>query len=135
MGYKMALPTARRTVVAAPRRPTVELRAVRVIVEADPDADDSYLEHEGLEERRTAHRRGVFEFIRVRAEAEVTIEEIPQTLTSAGLGGIESDSEDEYTDEIVSREWRGLRNVLKAVGVSTDQLPIDVDPEWVEWRT
>lgn len=108
---------------------------MRVIVEADPDADDSYLRHEGLEERRSAYKRDEFGFVRVRAEADVTIAEIEQVLTSAGLGGIESDSEDEYTDEIVSREWRGLRNVLKAVGVSTDQLPIDVDPEWVEWRT
>lgn len=131
----MALPTARRTVVAAPRRPTVELRAVRVVVDADPDADDSYLRHEGLEERRATYRRGEFGFIYVRAEADVTIEEIPQTLTSAGLGGIEDDSEDEYTDEIISTEWHALRNVLKAVGVSTDRLPLEVDPEWVEWRT
>jgi len=130
----MSLPTRRRTVVEAPRRPTVELRAVRVVVEPDPDASAGYLEHEGLEERRAAYELEEFTFVRARAEADVDIEEIPQVLTSAGLGGIESDSEDEYTDEIISREWKTLRDVLKAVGVPTEQLPLEVDPEWIEWR-
>lgn len=130
----MSLPTRRRTVVEAPRRPRVELRAVRVIVEPDPEADTGYLEHEGLEERRASYELEEFTFLRARAEAEVTIEEIPQVLTSVGLGGIESDSEDEYTDEIVAREWKALRDVLKAVGIPTEQLPLEVDPEWIEWR-
>jgi len=51
------------------------------------------------------------------------------------MPGIESDSEDEYLDEIIAREWEALRAVLKTVGVPTDQLPLEVQREWIEWRT
>jgi hypothetical protein len=126
-------PQRRRTVVAATRRPV--LRLVRVIVEADPEPDVSYLEQEDFEDRSLAYKKGDFSFVGVRAEAEVVIEDVLQTLTSGGLYGVESDSEDEYIDEIAAREWEALRGVLKAVGVPTEQLPLDVQREWIEWRT
>jgi hypothetical protein len=106
-----------------------------VVFEPDQDANVSYLKHEGLEERLAAYEQDEFNLVCVRAEAEVIIEEIPQTLTSGGMPGIESDSEDEYLDEIIAREWEALRAVLKTVGVPTDQLPLDVKREWIEWRT
>lgn len=127
-------PPQRRRVVAAPAR-GAELRAVRVIFEPDQDANVSYLKHEGLEERLAAYEQDEFDIVCVRAEAEVVIEEIPQTLTSGGMPGIESDPEDEYLDEIIDGEWKALRNVLKTVGVPTEQLPLAVDRAWIEWRT
>lgn len=126
----------RRRVVAAPaRRPPVELRAIRVIFEIDPEPDTSYLEQDEFEDRRNAFEQGEFHLVCARAEADVVIEGISQTLTSGGLCGIESDSEDEYLSEIIAGEWTALRDVLKAVGVSTSELPLEIDRELVEWRT
>lgn len=126
-------PSRRRVVEAAPRsRP--ELEAVRIVFDIDPLVDDSYLDQDDFEERKREYERGDFNFLFARAEADVVIESIVQTLTSGGLYGIESDSEQEYLDEIVSREWSDLRDVLKAVGVPTSKLPIEIDPTWIEWR-
>lgn len=108
---------------------------MRVIVEPDPEPNASYLEQEEFADRLLAYKRKRFSFLRVRTEAEVVIEEIAQVLTSGGMPGVESDSEDEYLDEIIAREWEGLRAVLKTVGVATDKLPLDVDRAWIEWRT
>jgi hypothetical protein len=72
--------------------------------------------------------------MRAYAEADVAIEGIEQTLTSRGVDGIENDEGDDELDEIIDGEWRVLRGVLKTVGVSTDQLPLTVEREWIEWR-
>jgi len=126
----------RRGVVAAPaRRPAVRLQAIRVIFDQDEDADASYLDQDEFEDRRDEYRRGEFSFVSARAEADVNIEGILQTLQSGGLNGIESDSEEEYLTEIAAEEWKTLRGVLKTVGVPTSELPLEVDPGWVEWRT
>lgn len=132
---KMTEPRARRRVVVAPpRKPPAELRGVRVIVEDDPDPDVSYLMQEGFEERRRAHKRGELGFVGVHVEATVFIEDTEQTLVSPGLWGIENDLDEEELDQIVGEEWNALRNVLKTVGVTTEQLPLEVDREWIEWR-
>jgi hypothetical protein len=129
-------PHARRRVVAVPaRRPPAELRALRAVVEEDPDPDVSYLAQEDLAERRTAHERGEFGLVGVRVEADVFIEGTEQTLTSPGLWGVESDLSEDELDQLVAEEWSALRAVLKAVGVSTEQLPLEADREWIEWRT
>lgn len=106
-----------------------------MIVEDDPDPDVLYLAQEGFEERRKAHKRGEFGFLGVHVEADVLIEDTEQTLVSPGLGGIESDLVESELDQIVGEEWNALRAVLKTVGVATEQLPLEVDPEWIEWRT
>ncbi|KKK92191.1 hypothetical protein LCGC14_2705370, partial [marine sediment metagenome] len=31
--------------------------------------------------------------------------------------------------------WAALRAVLKTVGVATEQLPLEADRKWIEWRT
>ena len=125
----------RRRIVMAPTRPPAELRAVRVVVEEDSDPDVSYLEQEGLEERLAEYRKGEFGFVTVRAEAEVGIAETEQLLASPGLRGIENDATPEEIEQIAAEEWAALRNVLKTVGVSTEQLPLELDREWIEWRT
>jgi hypothetical protein len=132
----MSLPRSpsRRRVVEDVSRNRPVLIDVRVIFARDPFEGATYLEEDGLEERKREYERGDFEFVYARAEADVEIESIGQILTSAGLYGIESDSEQEYLDEIVARQWSDLRDVLKSVGVPTAELPIEVDPTWVEWR-
>ena len=132
----MSDPRARRRVVAAPpRKPPAELRGVRVIVEDDPDPDVSHLDQEGFEERRAAYKRGEFTFYGVHVESDMLIEETEQMLVSPGLWGIESDLSEEELDGIVSEEWAALRAVLKTVGVSTEQLPLEANREWIERRT
>jgi hypothetical protein len=126
--------TRRRVVAAQARRPQVKLQAVRVIFDQDPDPEASYLDQDEFEDRRAEYKRGEFNFVSARAEADVVIEGILQTLQSGGLNGIESDSEQEYLDEIGTEEWKALRGVLKTVGVPTSELPVEVDPGWVEWR-
>jgi hypothetical protein len=126
--------TRRRVVAAQARRPAVKLQAVRVIFDQDPDPDTSYLDQDGFAERRAEYKSGLFFFVSARAEADVVIEGILQTLQSGGLNGIESDSEQEYLDEIAAEEWKALRGVLKTVGVPTSELPLEVDPSWIEWR-
>lgn len=82
-----------------------------------------------------AYQEGQFNFIGLRIEATVLIEETTQTLVSPGLWGIESDVEKSELEESLREEWDGLRRVLKAVGIPTDQLPLEYNPEWLEWRT
>lgn len=133
---KMNAPPQRRRVVAAPaRKAPAELQSVRVIYEEDPDPDVSYLDQSDLADRKTAFKKGEFNFVGVRVDAEVLIAETVQTLTSPGMWGIESDTTEEELEQLVSEEWGALRAVLKTVGVPTEQLPLDVQREWIEWRT
>lgn len=135
IGDKMIEPRRHRVVVAAVRKPPAELRGVRVIVEDDPDPDVSYLEQDGFEERRAAYKRGELGFLIVRIETDVFIEDTEQVLVSPGLGGIESDLAEGELDQIIGEEWAALRTVLKTIGVSTAQLPLEADHKWIEWRT
>lgn len=119
----------RRVVEATPRKPRAELQSVRVICEPDLDPDTSYLHEKG----RAAYERGDFQFIGVRAEAEVSIEDTVQVLESRGTWGIESDA-DEYIEQVAAHEWGVLRKVLTTVGVPTTELPLEVEQDWIEWR-
>jgi hypothetical protein len=127
--------TQRRVVVeAARKRPPPQVQRFRVLIEHDADPDVSYLEQDEFEDRLAAYKRGEFGFVGVRVEAEVVIEGMIQTLTSPGLWGIESDSDKEYIAQVAGEEYAALRDVLKAVGVSTSQLPREVEQDWFEWR-
>ena len=68
---------------------------MRVVFKPDLNPDVHYLNADGL----AAYERGEFDFMCAHAEAEVVIEGVPQTLTSAGIAGIESDAEDEYLED------------------------------------
>ena len=117
--------TARKRVVDVPRkRSAPDLREIRVRVMHDEDPDPSYLDQDEFEDRKEEFERGDFSFVGVRAEADVVIEGVVQTLTSAGLWGIESDSGEEYIEDTALEEYDGLRDILKAVGVSTSQVPV-----------
>jgi len=90
----------------------------------DEDPDTSHLDQDEFADRREALQRGDFSFVGVRAEAEVVIEGVVQTLTSGALWGIESDSGEEYIEGVALEEYDGLRDILKAVGVSTSEVPV-----------
>jgi hypothetical protein len=126
----------RRRVVAAPaRRPATELRTIRVVRDLDPDTSSAYLEQDGFEERLASYERGQLHFYRMWIEADVLIDEgVEALVTSTGIDGIESDTSEEELDALIVEEWRALRGALKKVGVPTEQLPLEVDPGWIEWR-
>lgn len=126
--------TRRRVVEVARKKPPPAVEAIRVVVVPDEDPDTSWMDDDENKDRRTEYERGDFQFVGVRAEADVVVEGILQTLTSAGLWGIESDSGEEYIVEVAGKEYAELRKVLVAVGVPTTQLPTEVDRKLVEWR-
>jgi hypothetical protein len=115
---------ARKRVVDVPtRRSAPQLQQIRVRVMHDESPDTSFLDQPGEEERREALERGDFSFVGVRAEAEVVVEGVIQTITSGGLWGVESDSGD-YIEDVALEEYDNLREILKVIGVSTSQVPV-----------
>jgi len=117
--------TARKRVVeVAHKRTAPTVQAIRVRVMTDEDPDTSYFDEDEFADRRAEFERGDFTFVGVRAEAEVAIEGVIQTLTSGGLWGIESDSDESYIEDVALEEYDALREILKAVGVSTREVPV-----------
>jgi hypothetical protein len=86
----------------------------------DPYPDASYLDQEGFEDRRQQYENQQFEFIGIRAEAEIVIAGVCQTITSGGLWGIESDSTPEYLTEVEQEETEQLWAILQSLGFSKD---------------
>jgi hypothetical protein len=126
--------TQRRVVVdAARRRRAPEFHSVQVLVTPDDDPDTSYLDDEEFADRREAYQRGDFTFVGIRAEAEIVVDDIVQTIVSGGHTGIESDASD-YIQEVAGEEYSDLRRILKTLGVPTSELPAEVDPNWIKWR-
>jgi len=127
--------TRKRVVVeAARKRRSPELQAIRVLVLPDEDPDTSFLDQDEFEDRKEAFRRGDFSFVGVRAEAEITVDGISQTIVSGGLWGVESDAGDEYIKEVAGEEYTDLRRILKTLGVPTSELPAEVEQNQIEWR-
>ena len=91
---------------------------VQIIPDADPDT--SYLDQPEFEDRKQAYESGDFGFVGIRARAQVQAEKFGsiQTITSAGLWGIEDDSGRAYLAEVAGEELRDLRATLLAMGFS-----------------
>jgi hypothetical protein len=127
--------TPKRVVVeTARRRRSPELLSVKVLVLPDEDPDTSFLDQDEFEDRREAFRRDNYSFVGVRAEAEITVDGIIQTIVSGGLWGIESDSDAAYIKEVAGEEYNDLRRILKTLGVPTSELPAEVNSSQIEWR-
>lgn len=125
-----------RSYEAGRHRSPVRLKSVRVVRDEDADADVSYLHQDGFKGRLAEYKRGKLHFYEMHVEADVELEDgVTALVTSTGIGGIESDTTEEELDALIVEEWRVLRSALKTVGVSTEDLPLEVDPTWVEWRT
>ena len=135
---------ARRRVVDVPaRKRRLEVRKVRVRVLHDEDPDPSYFDSgdpaykDQDEARRKEYEDSDFSFVGVRAEAEVVVENVIQTITSGGLWGIESDSGEGYIEDVALEEYDNLREILKAIGVSTAQVPVgdrEMIKPLIEWE-
>jgi len=122
--------TRKRVVEAVRKRPSVELRLVRIVIEEDLDPDASFLEQDEFADRLAAYKGGEFIFVGVRAEAEVAVEGVLQTITSGGVWGTESDSEAEHFVELGADQYAELRRILKTVGVPTSEIPEAPQMEW-----
>ena len=127
--------TQRRVVHEASRRRRLPaMESVRVLVEPDDDPDTSFLDQDEFEDRKEAFRRGDFSFVGIRAEAEIIVDGILQTIVSGGLYGVESDAGDAYIKEIACEEYTDLRRILKTLGVPTSELPAELEQSQIEWR-
>ena len=101
--------------------PYVESASIVVVSDDDPDA--SYLEQDGWSERLEEYRRGDFWYVGVYAEARIRFK-TPQGgwtqgsyVRTPGLWGIESDSGEEYLNEVGEEERAELNDMLAALGV------------------
>ncbi len=72
--------------------------------------------------RSEGRNRGDWGFVGVRAEAEITVQGIRQEISSSGLWGIESDSDDAYFKEVEGEELHTLKTILKDLGFSSRAL-------------
>lgn len=125
-----------RSYEAGQRRSPVRLAAVRVVRDEDENPDVSYLSQAEFRGRLAEYKRGKLRFYEMRIEADVELEEgVHALVSSTGVAGIESDTTEEELDDLIVEEWRTLRSALKKVGVPTEQLPLEVDRAWIEWRT
>jgi hypothetical protein len=90
------------------------------LIEPDDCAEPSWLENKrGRPSNRVlAYRRGEFEFVGVRAQARCLIVKDGVgtyiNLESAGLWGTESDSGDDYLNEIYAQEIADLKGIIAA---------------------
>lgn len=97
------------------------IHEITIIHYPDTDADVSYLEQEGFEDRLRQYKDGQFSFIGIRAKAVYSVGGTPavlQKITSGGLWGIESDSSDSYLTEVENEELLNLRSHLAEIGFS-----------------
>ena len=128
--------TPKRVVVEAERRKrsAVALNSILVLVLPDEEPDTSFLDQDEFSDRREEFRRGDFSFVGVRAEAEITVDGITQTIVSGGLWGIESDVGDAYIKGVAQEEFTDLRKILKTLGVPTSEMPTELETKQIEWR-
>ena len=68
--------------------------------------------------RMESLNRGDWQFIGIRACADITINGIGQSIYSGGLWGIESDSEESYLAEEEANQLAELRTILHDLGFS-----------------
>lgn len=68
--------------------------------------------------RMDALNRGDWQFIGVRATAEIIVNGTTQTVYSGGLWGIESDSEHTYLEDAATAELAQLADTLRDLGFS-----------------
>lgn len=93
-------------------------RILSIEIKRKYESDPSYLEQEGFEERLQQYQDGLFAYIGIYAEADVTTGSVVQTLRSGGLWGIEDDSDAAYLKEIEGEELAALRAELYQFGFS-----------------
>lgn len=69
-------------------------------------------------ERMQGYNTGEWSFIGIKAEAQIVVAGLCQTITSGGIWGIESDSDRDHFRMIESEEIDQLKSQLHAIGFS-----------------
>ena len=104
---------------------TVARQSFRRIERIDEYPDTSWLDDESGRERLVAFREGCWHLIGIQASANVLIplgdHLVTQTVTSPGLFGIESDSDEDYLDQVFDEECANLAAMLIAIGVTVTE--------------
>lgn len=98
----------------------------------DSDADTSYLDQDEFMDRQRAYENGDFFYIGICAEATILTsyngkDWLINTVSSGGLWGIESDSDESYLESVRMEEEHELRDVLLAFGFSQDEITKALD--------
>lgn len=114
----------------------LELESISKEFIIDESPDLSYLEqdyedctkqeaikHKAQDENRLQrYNDGYWHMIGIKAKAKIRINGIFETVTSGGLWGIESDSDQKYFDEVFEEQKSELIDMLKEIGISQDQI-------------
>lgn len=74
--------------------------------------------------RMEALSQGDWCFLGIDAIAHIRIGDLSQEITSGGLWGIESDSGDDYLQEVAKEQLEELREQLSALGFSEDAIDL-----------
>lgn len=107
------------------------IKEIRREILPDLDADLSWLDQTDKEmgdgfEARSAERKSTYgeswSMVGVRACAEVEINGTTQTITSAGLWGIEDDSDASHFDEVYQEECAALTALLIELGFAVEEI-------------
>ena len=77
--------------------------------------------------RLEAYYNGEWCFIGIQAKAEIRINGISQTISSGGLWGIESDSDEEYFDEVFEEQKEELKDNLLELGFTEKEIAQNED--------
>lgn len=88
-------------------------------------SDPEYLEQDY--QRAEAYNRGCWHMLYLRCVADVLIDGVVQQITSGGLSGVESDSDDSYFDEIRQDELHQLRGILSHMGFPDEEIQSAID--------
>ena len=111
---------------------TKEIESILCQQTFDDDGDISYLQQYD-KKRLEAYYNNEWHFVGIQAVAEIRIDGLLQTINSGGLWGIESDSSDEYFDEVFEEEKEQLKDVLLQLGFTEKQIAQNEDLE--KWMT
>lgn len=83
--------------------------------EDDDSIRDQYL-------RAEEYNCGAWGYLYLRAEARATINGIPVTVDSDGIGGVESDGGEDYLRELEDAQLQDLAAKLAAIGFTAEQI-------------
>lgn len=90
----------------------------RVFEWFNPQCNDNAEDAERDYQRMLALDRGEFCYIGIRADAEIVTAGVCQKITSGGLWGTESDSDEAYLKDLENEQLAELKEQLAAIGFS-----------------
>ena len=106
---------------------TIDYNDIQLAQQPDDTPDPSYLEQQGMgfEDRLAAFNRGDFCFVGVYARYELHNWQsgVTASFRSAGLFGIESDSDGTYFQQVFAEERQSLIADLEALGIEVANKP------------